>query len=505
MDLFESMNEDEVIGKKKKSNKTMTIIIVAIIAILIIIMGIIGVMAYLKSLEMRFFVDGVSKQINESYFQIEEDGDIYVSIQDMASLLGTTYYNGEYGKISEDTSKGYVSFAEETVTFEANTNKIYKIETVSNEENYSYMYLDEDIRYINNKLYTTPDGIKKILNVSFDYNKDVNIFTLDYLNTYYTGEIANFGYKTLTDKFVNQKAMKNDILIVEREDGKKGIIKPDGTEIVGPKYNDITYMENTGDYMVTSANKVGIINSQGKSKIDLEYEEIKVLDEDLGLYIVKQNDKYGVVNENGNIVVYIENTEIGIDASLYKDSNIKNPYLLFDNCIPVKKDEKWGIYNKGGKLLLPIEYESIGCVVGTSSTKSAGNVVVIDDYEAIVIGKDKHFGIINSTGKELIPCALDTVYSITSGGKTTYRIEGVQNGSAYSYDLEKYFDAINVRKVTRSAEEKESENIEDINNRVNNDTTTNTTNNTASNTMQEENEDEFVDTEDASTYNSDEE
>ena len=218
--------------------------------------------------------------------------------------FGADYYKGEYGRISEDTSKGYVSFEEETVTFGANSDKIYKIETTSNEEIYSYMYLDEEIKYINSKLYTTTDGIKKILNISFNYNnKDVNIFTLDYLNTYYTGQIANYGYKQISDIYTNQKAMKNDILIVEREDGKKGIIRPDGTQIVGPKYNDIIYMENTGDYRVTSAYKVGIINAQGKSKIDLEYEEIKVLDEDLGLYIVKQNEKYGVVNQNGNIVV----------------------------------------------------------------------------------------------------------------------------------------------------------------------------------------------------------
>ena len=51
--------------------------------------------------------------------------------------------------------------------------------------------------------------------------------------------------------------------------------------------------------------------------------------------------------------------------------------------LPVKKDEKWGIYNKNGKLILPIEYDSIGCVVGTASTKSAGDVVTIDDYEDI--------------------------------------------------------------------------------------------------------------------------
>lgn len=87
MDLFENMNDDEIIGKKKKSNKTMTIIIIAIISILIIIIAIVGVIAYLKSLTMKFYIDGVSKTIDESYFQITEDGKIYVSIQDMANLL----------------------------------------------------------------------------------------------------------------------------------------------------------------------------------------------------------------------------------------------------------------------------------------------------------------------------------------------------------------------------------------------------------------------------------
>ena len=286
MDLFEEMNGDQVIGKKKKS-KTPKIIIAIIIILLVVIMGIVGVMMYLKTLTTKFYVDGANKEMNENYFQITEDGKIYISISDIAQLLGINYYNGEYGKISEDTSMGYVAFSDEIVTFEANSNKIYKIDTSESDETYSYMYLDEELKYSNRKLYTTPDGIKKILNIGFEYDKDINIFSMDYLNTYYTEKIANYGYKKLSDNFCNIKALKNDILVVEKEDGKKGVIKSDGTEIVGPKYDEIKYLENTGDYMVKSGNKVGIINGQGKSKISLDYEEVKMLDEDLGLYVVK--------------------------------------------------------------------------------------------------------------------------------------------------------------------------------------------------------------------------
>ena len=491
MDLFEEMNQNEITGKNKKS-KTSKIIIAIIVVLLVVIISIVGIMMYLKSKTTKFYVDGVSTPINDNYFQTTEDGKIYISIYDIAQMLGINYYNGEYGKISEDTSSGYVAFSDEIVTFEANSNKIYKIDTSSNEETYSYMYLDEEIKYSNKKLYTTPDGIQKILNIGFNYDKNINIYSLDYLQTIYTEKIANFGYKSLSEKYSNKKALKNDILVVEKEDGKKGVIKNDGTEIIVPKYDEISYLENTGDFMVTSGNKVGIINSQGKSKISLEYDEIRILDEDLGLYVVKQNEKYGVVNQTGSVVVYIENDDIGIDTSLYKDSNIKNKYLLFDNCIPVKKDEKWGIYNKGGKIILPIEYDSIGCVVGTASTKSTGNVVTIDDYEAIVVGKVEHYGIINSTGTMLIPCALDTVYSVTSSGKTTYKIEGVQNGVSYSYDLEKYFDAMNIKKVNRNVNESESE-TENIENISSNSTNTSDSDTEEPSDDEETNEDENSD------------
>ena len=61
---------------------------------------------------------------------------------------------------------------------------------------------------------------------------------------------------------------------------------------------------------------------------------------------------YGVINKQGSVVIYPEYDEIGVDKTLYKDVDITNPYLLYNNCIPVCKDKKWGIYNTVGKLLM---------------------------------------------------------------------------------------------------------------------------------------------------------
>lgn len=466
MDLF-STDDFEMENNQKANNKTLKIIIIAIVALLLVIIAIIGTMTYLNSKRMKFYVDGTQKEIKDSYFQINDDGTIYISISEMASLLGIEYNKGEYGKISEDTSKGYVTIKSEDETeyciFEANSNKIYK-KGESDEEKYSYIYLDEPLKYYNNQIYASKDGISKILDIKFEYKKDITIQTLDFLENYYTSIISDFGYKEIDKKFSNRKAMLKNILIVTKEDGKIGIIQVDGKEIAGAKYDDVDFVESTETFIVTRNDKKGIMDINGKTVISLDYSDIKLIDEDAKLYLVQQNDKYGVLKP-GTTILHIEFDEIGVEISQYKNENIKNPYLLFDNCIVVRKDEKYGMYNKNGKQLLPIEYDGVGCTVGTRETNSVGNVLTISDYEAIVIKKDEHYGVINSTGTILIPCAMDTVYSRTDNGKITVIIEGKRaSGETYSYDIEKYFDAVGIKKVNRNDESSdEYQNIENDN------------------------------------------
>ena len=92
MDLFEEINGDQIIGKKKKNNQTKKIIIAVIVILLVIIIGIFGTMMYLKSLSTKFYVDGVKKDLNDSYFQFTDDGKIYISIYDIAPP-GLNFWN----------------------------------------------------------------------------------------------------------------------------------------------------------------------------------------------------------------------------------------------------------------------------------------------------------------------------------------------------------------------------------------------------------------------------
>lgn len=165
---------------------------------------------------------------------------------------------------------------------------------------------------------------------------------------------------------------------------------------------------------------MGILLATGATKIQPNYDDIKQIDKDLNLYLVKNNNKYGVINENGNIVIFLEYDNIGIDLAQFASNQIKNQYVLFDNCIPVQRDKKWGFFDKTGKQIIPVEYDGLGCIVGTQNSRTANNLLIIPEYEAIVVEKDKKYGIIDSVGKKLIDCALDAIYSITSSGKDTY-------------------------------------------------------------------------------------
>lgn len=457
MDLF----EDELLEEKKKVKKMGKWIIIGIVLAVIACIAILCAMVFLQKKKLGVNIDGVLTPFPQGTFFTEDSGKVYLSIRDVSTALGYTYYNGEYGKASEDQTKGFIQSIDEVASFESNSKKINKIllkeKAIDNQ--YNYLYIDEPIKYINGKLYTTQEGIKRLFNVQISYNETTNkidIFTLNYLYNYYTANIMSYGYQAVASEFVNQKSMIYDMLIVTNDQGRKGIIDTEGKVIVGAKYDDITYNENTNEFFIEYNSKVGLVNNLGKTKIDLRYEDIQLLDNDLGLYVAKSNGKYGVINKQGEIVIYIEYDKVGIDKSLYKSSDIENPYLLYDNCIPVEKDKKWGVFDKKGKVLLAMDFDSIGCVVSTGQSNT-NNVILLPDYEAFIVGKDfevevgnsmnkvKKYGVFNSLGEQLVDFVIDSIYYITQDGKDIYQLE--KDGSRGN--LEEIFERSGIKKVNK--------------------------------------------------------
>lgn len=438
----------------KKSKKLIKIILIIVAILFIISVALICYIVYLKNTEFKFTIDGVAKTVNQEDLFIFEDDKVYISIKDFATLLGYKSYNGGYKQYTEDVTKCYIEDKNEIASFEADSNKIYKTPPES-QTDYQYFTIENPVKLIEDKLYISSEGMGIGCNAQIIYNKEKNsitVYTLPYLVQVYSKEYKN---SAIQNDFKNQKALLYNMIILadspmttttsgnSNTNVKYGVYSLTGEEIIGTKYSKIEFVESTQEFIVTTSDKkVGIITSAGDTKVQPQYDELRQIDKDLNLYLVTNNGKKGVIEKNGKILIYLEYDEIGVDTSNFSINDIKNKYLLFDNCIPVKQNNKWGLFDKRGNLIVPIEYDLLGCIVSTSEQRTANNVLIIPEIKGIVVGKEynvntgrnntkkRYYGIFDSTGKELIPIALETVYSITSSGREEYTM--VNNSTSYN-------------------------------------------------------------------------
>lgn len=417
MNLIEESFQNK---EEKKKKKTTRIILVAIIFIVLIIISIIAYLVYIQSTTMKLTIDGQANEKLKSLLVFENDGTIYAPIKEIASYFGYESYNGEYSEKSEQQSKCYIQSENEIANFELGQNKIYKLDLTEKDADYEYVYMKKPVKAIGGVLYVSTEGLEKAFNISFNYSQETNtiaIWTMPYLYQGYASQVLDYGYVELKNEFVNQKSiLKNQLIVLKDKDKKQyGVIGTDGTVILEPKYDNITYLPNTGDFLVENNKKVGILSSTKETKVQIIYDSIELMDSDAGLYLAKKDEKYGVIDIKGNIKIYIENDEIGADISKFAQNNIKNRYLLAENLIPVKKDEHWALYDKNGNQLTDYKYDSFGYIA--SNNKDAINLLVIPNYNVIVACKDKKYTLVNASGAELFGIVADDIYMTISGGE----------------------------------------------------------------------------------------
>lgn len=166
--------DNEEKKSKEQSTKLLKIIIIAIVVLVLILVAVLSYSMYLQSKEFKFLVNDRNVSNIPSNLFIFEDEDVYISIKDMADLLGYEYNNGEYKKYNEDTNQCYVgdkvtgADGYEVAGFEANSEKVYKV--LREYDEYEYYTLKTKVKSINGKLYTTSEGIELGFNTKFIYN-----------------------------------------------------------------------------------------------------------------------------------------------------------------------------------------------------------------------------------------------------------------------------------------------------------------------------------------------
>lgn len=448
MDLMQ-----ENVPQPKKENKGIKIWLI-IVVVLIILLLITAVLLWMYSQKLqkdafKVTIDGVysTKASNKNELFLIQNGKVYTSIEEICGYIGYQYYPGGYRQYAEDKTKCYVTNSKEIVTFAYSSNEIVKYPVNNLNSEPQTFEISEEVASKGNRLYINEDGLKKAFNVLIDYDAETNnvrIATLPYLVNYYETNIAGASIENseFEDyvKFNNGKALLKNLIIMQDENTKLyGVSQINNNEatnqIITARYTKIEYMEGVGDFIVTSEDKkVGIIGSDGITKVRPEFDKIQEIDKDIGLYLVTSNNNQGVINRNGKIIVPQDYDSIGLDAE-YEDKNITNKYILYGNCIPVKLNNKWGIIDKEGNKIIPVEYDGIGCKV-TSATgiKNTNGIILIPEIKGIVLEKDfeqdrniiKKYGIINYKGEPITDFILDSAYMTTVENITNYYVT-VQN------------------------------------------------------------------------------
>lgn len=417
---MELYNEDY--GSTNKKSKLPIVIGVCITILVILMILIIYLIIYLRSTVTKITLNQVDAGELEQILYKEESAEgtkLYIPIRKIAQYFEYEDYRGDYKYKSEDENKCYVKNEFETAMFIANSNKLIK--TRGNSD-YEYIDLDEKVIKKDGELYTTIDGIEKAFNVEIscdEAKKNIDIYTMDYLITFYT---TNLGLEEYSDVFADKKAIFENMIVV-RKNGQYGVVEAStGNLILEIKYDSVSYLSNTKDFLVASNGKYGIVSKDATIKVKIAYDDIKVMDNQNGLYLIKQNNLYGIIDTDGEVILEPEYQQIGIDIGDFVQNGIESGYVLLDELIPIKNNNLWGFFNIKGEKITDFLYTEIGCK--KSKVLSSYPVLAIPSCKMIVVGKNGLYNLIEIDGTEFVDNAFvfDSIYmkTDTSTGQNTF-------------------------------------------------------------------------------------
>ena len=494
MNLEESDVFKEELEKNSKSKKNVLISIVFCTFLVILLFIILRIVIYQDSITPKLFLDDKQISIPENLY-IKTEDDIYFDVKKFGALLGYTYTKGTYGEYNENPDSCYLQNDFEILALTAGANKFTKyIElnsqakigdmkvTAKNNNGYSESFhVEKPVVLENDILYVSKEYIPIMFNVQISLEEyRTKIYSLNFLTNYAKKIVAGNNLFEISGDYENLRGVVSGYIVVgDAKTAKEksvnfGVISLNGKDVISKKYEEITFIQNTEQFYVTTADgRVGILDNEAGNVIapSDKFEEISLLDQENKIYLVRKGKEYGVVNGKGKILIYPEKDQIGIDLKTNKFENIDNPNVLFNKCIPVKKDNKYGLYNLDGELLLENVYDGFGYI--TTEKASSGNeesVLLIPSsvgINGIVVNYNDSYGIYDVNVGLTVPTVFEKIYSRTRNGETTYYV--LYNGE--ELDLEEYLKSSNRNTVDengrllseiQATDQSQNENFEEV-------------------------------------------
>lgn len=348
-------------NEKQTANKSDKVVLGIIVVLILVLVSIIGLMVFILNTEeteikQSIVFDGVQNDtlLNNVIVQNQIK---YIPIKEIAKAAGYDAYNGDYIYVSEDVKKCHVIIKnEQVVQFEANSNKASKIKF---DENIAYakLTLNQPIIAQNNELYISIEDVQNALYIYTEniYTNNMQMYSLDNLYNLYNNYTVSLGYKGITNSFANKIAILNDILVFKNNKDKFGAINTAAEIIIEPKYDDIQYVQETKDFIVTYNGLKGIISNK-QTKLNVSYDEIEYINY-ANLYAVTSNKKIGFFDANGNKIIDFQYDDIGSKTQVKNAKSVQ--YVTTKGLLVVKSNGKYGLINLEGTPIVGFELEDV--------------------------------------------------------------------------------------------------------------------------------------------------
>lgn len=395
--------DQEVKKEEPKGKKLVLLLLILSTVLLILVIVAMMVLGGNKTKPLTLSVNGTAMSIEDNLLITNESGVNYISLPQIAKFqLGYEYIRGGYLEYTESETKGYLESANQIIQFEAENNVIYKTEPNTSVD-YEEFKLQNNIIQSNNTLYIALDDLAVGLNIVYTYSEQENKISLNtadnLIKSYQASITEDSNIKSISDEFNNEKAICYNMLIVSNENEKWGVVNTDFSSIITNKYSTLEFVEPAGVFIASDDGKYGIISKEPNVKpiLDLNYEEVKVINNSPLCYEVKRGGKSAVINEDGKVII--------------NDT-----------------------------------FDSIGCDFKSSTQEST---LVIKGFgkeklNLLVVCKQGKYGLVNlSNGETVINCSVDKIYAKNENGEKKYYIELQEK----EFTLDAYIESVNTTTV----------------------------------------------------------
>lgn len=280
----------------------------------------------------------------------------------------------------------------------------------------------EVISTTKDEIIVVPNKEKAIFVNVYDVNEQTGEYKTSVMNEKNERLFTDYERVEVLENFDSKQNIwyENNVLRVYKN-GKYGLIDLDGNTLLNCDYDEITTLKSVKENFVVKKNdKVGLVNSKGQEIIKTEYKDIKTLKEGYKneYIIVDENGNSGVISTSGTIIVepaykeikYLGNAEIyavildNVWTLIKKNGEVLNNTYNYISAkgenIIVEKDGKYGIITTKGEEKIAPTYENL---------EYAFSVYYIAKQE----GKT---GVINIENEVIVPFEYTNMYYLEEKG-----------------------------------------------------------------------------------------